>query len=1435
MAAPRAGITRSVANDVFIQGGDTSLKLSSISPSTSKLVGGGTATIKGFNFRHNTDGTSPAVTIDGIPGTNVVIVDGNTLTFTIPTGTEQGSFDVVVSIGTISATLFSAFSYTGEKLQSISPSYGPIAGGTSVTIHGINFDTNVNYRVVFGDQQATNVVVKDSRTITCLTPANSKGFKDVILMNPAHLFAPGIFSHTIFDVVLQSDVTFDTLVSAFQYTLLIRGEDIRRTPGIAVSMQLGAPPSTCQFTIDGDSNAPVGGEKIEITDSQDSNRLLWAGTIQTIQQIYEGQTNQLAWQVSCVDFTWLANRKRPVGSWFQVSVTQIVTELIQQCCPGFTINHVQTNLGKVTIVLDGSLDLITVLNTLAAAIGGGHWYFDFQQDLHFFHVQPDNVASLLPPDFPTASTVDSGSFLTLAQGPSSGSLISYTKGYFSLRMQDVYSDGTVSALKAWSNLVYFDGTKMFRLTNIPTGPSRGGLTVVARKIWYHRLGVDTSDSIWKVYPFCQINDNTTGAFDTLFGATGATSAAVVPFGSDGKPSTPTVVLGPAWPMSSSHTPYIYVPFIFQVSNFDASGHESIASDPAILRDNDSTHGWTVTVPLGPAGTSKRRLYLSVASITNYIEIPDNTTTTVQNSSDTGFVAFSNVALELVGTPGATTGAGTIPTSLQPDGAINTNTPAGPVNVPTVNLSSQLNGDPLVWCGSWTSFRTAFLYRDGSLSLASPTSTPVGTNFMTLGFMGCTARVSLETGPTIGTNNDCIARFIYMCQGLPKVQGYSESRSGSGFPIGYGQGIPGFQLDDPTWAQPGRGFTVVPDNTTGAAHAGMAGWTLGNEVFDPANSPYFSTISPWANDLTLDGNGIPLGTYVCPGELAPNISQGETGFQFSPDPIPVWPNDDGPYLEDNDSTPHDVTDSDTDLLHEDSQSQGVQVTTDFSQVRNRIFVIGSGSTLTKAYTGGLQLYVADVSNFALAGGRFRIEDPANGNSEFAKYSTLQQQNGTPYILLDAALSNQYGVNSIIYNYFQADDKDSQAFLAKYELDAFGRPTDGIHEYTITDGTLKTVWQLYMRAQAELEIYSKPIITVDYATRDPNSRIGKTVVFDLTNPPVKGSFLIQSVGIDQIRDEGDQLAPRYTVKASSTRYGLDDLLLRILNAASGNSVSVGGVANAGLAAATGSAASATSFPGPQACYCFIQSSTLTTPLQIGAVGTTASNGGSGGSLNQADVVTEFQPYSDKWKGGLAPTQWGTLLATGSTNLSYLAMQAGCYLEDLIDLWFEFRTPTRVFANTGINIGLFTNGVPTSSQFGSNIAAATLRYYAGVDSGWSATVQNELSGANRQKAIPTNIPFLTGTTYILRIQSGMSGYDYRTVYLKYTLNGVTFQLNFADTAVAQGAPPTIEMAMPTAGSAQTNGNAKLEPAICVFNQNGTFNNQLHVKRIYMTWGRY
>jgi len=81
-----------------------------------------------------------------------------------------------------SSTIFNTIIPTGPTVFGISPNKGGTAGGTSVTITGSNFTGATG--VTIGGVAATGVIVVNSTTITCTTPAGAVGSASVIVIAP---------------------------------------------------------------------------------------------------------------------------------------------------------------------------------------------------------------------------------------------------------------------------------------------------------------------------------------------------------------------------------------------------------------------------------------------------------------------------------------------------------------------------------------------------------------------------------------------------------------------------------------------------------------------------------------------------------------------------------------------------------------------------------------------------------------------------------------------------------------------------------------------------------------------------------------------------------------------------------------------------------------------------------------------------------------------------------------------------------------------------------------------------------------------------------------------------------------------------------------------------------------------------------------------------
>src|SRR5580658_1755372 len=150
--------------------------VTSVSPSSGSSLGGTAVTVTGTNFASGATVTFGAGRQGGdgnASATNVVVVSSTQITCTTPAG-NAGAVNVAVTVNGETGTLTNGFTYVAAPtVSSVSPSNGPPAGGTAVTITGTNFATGAT--VTFGSAAATNVTVVSSTSITATTPAGSAG------------------------------------------------------------------------------------------------------------------------------------------------------------------------------------------------------------------------------------------------------------------------------------------------------------------------------------------------------------------------------------------------------------------------------------------------------------------------------------------------------------------------------------------------------------------------------------------------------------------------------------------------------------------------------------------------------------------------------------------------------------------------------------------------------------------------------------------------------------------------------------------------------------------------------------------------------------------------------------------------------------------------------------------------------------------------------------------------------------------------------------------------------------------------------------------------------------------------------------------------------------------------------------------------------------
>lgn len=176
----------------------------SISPSQGGVAGGTAVTITGQNF-------SPAtlVTFGGATASSISVLSSQLITAVTPAHAagwvrvevfSEGTRDSLDPFGdpTTPADQLQGFRYFVPAVQvtSIEPAFGPIAGGTQVTIRGTMLPEGAG--VLFGSKAATQVTYINDGLITAIAPsAPGEGPVDVTILYPGgQVVVPGGYQYT---------------------------------------------------------------------------------------------------------------------------------------------------------------------------------------------------------------------------------------------------------------------------------------------------------------------------------------------------------------------------------------------------------------------------------------------------------------------------------------------------------------------------------------------------------------------------------------------------------------------------------------------------------------------------------------------------------------------------------------------------------------------------------------------------------------------------------------------------------------------------------------------------------------------------------------------------------------------------------------------------------------------------------------------------------------------------------------------------------------------------------------------------------------------------------------------------------------------------------------------------------------------------------------
>jgi len=962
--------------------------------------------------------------------------------------------------------------------------------------------------------------------------------------------------------------------------IIIGGIDVTarvRVQGVTIRDILNDAPNTATLTIEGD--APAVGQPVTITIGP---RLLFAGAIQTIDQAYESLPTHVAWHLTAIDDTGRANMRRPFGSFVDTSASTIAQTITTTFAPGFATTGIAAGLPNVTITFDGADTFIACLARLATAVGGYCKIED--RRVYLFLVDPADP----PNPIDAAHRFLTNPPITLTTDVSQLRTRVYGKGYGENVPTDVGANETLIPIQDGALFPPLGGTAIVGFTADGAQSDRIAFTGVSRPVGGTLVGSGAAPA----------NAPTLGLATGGVVTNGVHQVAVVHVTAVGKS-----LAGPAGSINVNPIPApATAPTTSPATN--GTGPDQGSHDYAttfLMLGGETTPGpasnavttSAATGQLPSPGTCGALTLLSGAGLPD--GIADYVATFVNAIGETPAGPYSGFNVTAgpvrVGqttpvTPGGVvngTGSGLSGGSIEDQHTYSyygTFTTAGGETVPggwsftvpmlvgqhSTNVSLQVSPDPRVTgrkiyrlqdsgssaqshlCAT-ISNNTATTHLDtvSHASIAAQPPPPTVDSTANPGTLQPYNRVQvtgIPTGPA-GTTS----RKLYRAFNLATTYGLVGT-IGDNTTTTYTDGAASVGAAPPTSNTTGTAVQKVPVSAIPLGPPGVTGrnlyrrfngsgpYKLVTTIANNTTATYSDTTpnsglgvsAPATNTATgntINVTAIPTGaSAVTARELYMTLA-GATALHLVQ------------TIADNTTTTATIN------LADASLTGAAPPATDTSGLQQPQGQVPAGSTT---------LIVASPAPFAPSGGWV-----TTGGGQVIRYTGIsgqlltgvpatgpgaivttvlygQQATPTPTLTGVTGLTKVMLKGSAVHIWVQRDDT-----LAQSEH-AARTGTDGVVEFLIVDSR-RGVPSLTARCDADLKLFARPILTVQYATRDMKTASGKTVTINLTSPPINATMIIQEVTITEI-GIAPNLAPRFTVKASTVRFSLEDTLRRLI---------------------------------------------------------------------------------------------------------------------------------------------------------------------------------------------------------------------------------------------------------------------------------------------------
>jgi hypothetical protein len=165
-----------------------------------------------------------------------------------------------------------------------------------------------------------------------------------------------------------------------------------RIEGAAIQHVLNDQPDTASFRAHG--FAPVAGQRLEVYQGDTSvQHQLFGGRILETTVLYESRPQNVAYDLRCIDPTWLLNRQRVLASYVNQSATAIVLDLVARFTRGVTTLNVVAGLPVIDAITFTNEEPAVCLTALCQRIAAS-WYLDYGGDLHVFLSETETAGAI---------------------------------------------------------------------------------------------------------------------------------------------------------------------------------------------------------------------------------------------------------------------------------------------------------------------------------------------------------------------------------------------------------------------------------------------------------------------------------------------------------------------------------------------------------------------------------------------------------------------------------------------------------------------------------------------------------------------------------------------------------------------------------------------------------------------------------------------------------------------------------------------------------------------------------------------------------------------------------------------------------------------------------------------------------------------------------